>query len=104
MREWRRLNPLKAKFADLRNNARRRGISFELTFAEFSGLAIRTGYAQHAGSRLATDLTLDRIDHEQGYRLDNLRVIPHLENSTKGAVERWHGSAHWWALQKTEAA
>lgn len=96
MREWRRLNPLRAKFSDLRNNARRRGVAFELTFAEFSGLAISTGYASQAGCALRTDLQLDRKDHTQGYRLDNLQVLPMKENARKGGMERWGTEARWW--------
>ena len=37
--------------------------------------------------------SVDRIDSQKGYTLDNMRWITHSENSRQGAVSRW-GKRH----------
>lgn len=82
-------NPQKYTYNVLKNNAKRRGKSFELTFAEFQKLCEETGYMDSKG-RTANAATLDRKDPNKGYTYDNIRVISNSLNVAKGNMER-HG-------------
>lgn len=46
-----------------------------------------------SGRKLALAPTVDRIDNDKGYDIDNIRVITHSENASKGSYERkyYHG-------------
>lgn len=81
---WRINNPLHAKWKAIKDKAKRRKVSFEVTLEEFMGFCQATGYASRCG-RMAADLHVDRKDALIGYRLDNLRVLTCADNSSKGA-------------------
>jgi hypothetical protein len=74
--------PLKWAFNMLRGNAKRRGKLFALTYAQYEQLAIATGYAEQKG-KLATCLSIDRIDNNGGYSLDNIRVVAVSVNAAR---------------------
>lgn len=84
MRKWRAENKLQARFSDLRNNAKKRRIAFDLTFEQFSKLASETGYSEGTGGLEKFSLTIDREDAREGYTLSNLKIITRLENGIKG--------------------
>jgi hypothetical protein len=67
----------------LRGRARQRKIPFTITLVEFQLFCEETGYLEKRG-READSLTIDRIDHDKGYHLWNLKVTPFLENCTNG--------------------
>ncbi len=69
----------------LKNAAKRRGIRFELTRAEFAHFATETNYRYKAG-RTVAGWHLDRIDPLAGYAIGNLQVLTASENSRKGAT------------------
>lgn len=79
-------NPGYYFFNALQNNARRRGIAFNLTRQEFDKFCQKTGYLEKKGQN-GTDLTIDRKDHRRGYEYDNLQVMTHALNSLKGYYE-----------------
>jgi heterodisulfide reductase subunit C len=81
-RRWRQNNPVMAVFVQNRDNAKRRGIRFLLTFEEFVREIVDTGYMQRKGV-YKHDLTIDRIRPELGYRAGNLQVIPNWQNVQK---------------------
>lgn len=68
----------------LRHSARKRNLPFTLTASEFKKFCENTGYLERRGSGL-DDLTVDRIDRDEGYHLWNMRVLTHRENSAQGA-------------------
>lgn len=68
----------------LRHSARKRKLPFTLTIAEFKEFCEKTGYLERRGSK-PHDLTIDRIDWNDGYHIWNLRVLTHEENSMQGA-------------------
>lgn len=68
----------------LRHSARKRNLAFTLTLSEFKQFCRDTGYLERRGTK-PTDLTIDRIDWNEGYHLWNLRVLTHEENSRQGA-------------------
>lgn len=68
----------------LRHSARKRNLPFTLTLAEFKEFCEKTGYLERRGNK-PTDLTIDRIDWNDGYHIHNIRVLTHEENSEQGA-------------------
>ena len=66
-------------FQNLKVSARKRGILFLLTRAEFDAFCERTGYLQRRGIT-AEALTIDRIDHHGPYSADNIRTMCHADN------------------------
>lgn len=78
---------MKAAFALLKSNAKRRGIEFKLTFEQFKEFAIETQVLVGRG-RKKTSYHIDRIDALKGYEVGNLQVLTSSENSRKGAYEK----------------
>jgi len=68
----------------LRHSARKRKLPFSLTIAEFKAFCLKTGYLERRGNKPG-DLTIDRIDWNDGYHIGNIRVLTHAENSDQGA-------------------
>lgn len=81
---WAHRNPIKYTWMVLRNNARRRKKAFSLTFEEFKKFALANGYIEGKGI-YPNSLTIDRRLNDEGYHINNIRVITNSENSTKGA-------------------
>lgn len=81
-RIWRKNNPLKACFQTLRQNARRRGKEFELTIEQFEKFCFETFYIAGKG-RKKQHFSIDRIDNNKGYTVDNIGVLTKTENSKK---------------------
>lgn len=80
-------NKYKIKYCwrTLYDNAKRRKKEFTLTLEEFTEFVLNTGYMKGKGLS-SESLTIDRIDNERGYTIDNIRVITKSENSSKGAM------------------
>lgn len=70
----------------LRNNARRRGIPFELTLEEFIMFCDLTDYMSASG-RFADCLSIDRIDPKRGYTLDNIQAVTVSVNSRHAHIQ-----------------
>lgn len=68
----------------LRHSARKRNLAFTLTVESFKKWCLQTGYLEHRGNQ-PTDMTIDRIDWNEGYHLWNIQAITHAENSEQGA-------------------
>lgn len=86
MRKWREKNREKAAYARLRESARKRNISFTITFEEFVKFAKKTEYLTRTGNT-AGSLTVDRKDNLRGYEPGNIRAITRSENSHKNAKQ-----------------
>jgi hypothetical protein len=67
----------------LRHSARKRKLPFTLTLEEFKVFCLQTGYLERRGNQPG-DLTIDRIDWNDGYHINNIRVLTHEENSEQG--------------------
>lgn len=74
--------PLRYAFDLMKNNARTRGVVFELSFVEFVQFCRVTGYMENKGRR-ATALHIDRIEISLGYRADNIQVLSNSDNVKK---------------------
>ncbi len=66
----------------LKNNARRRGKDFQLTFEQFLEFAVKSGYIAGKGI-YKESLHIDRIDETKGYTVDNIQVLTNIENVRK---------------------
>ena len=69
---------------NLKNNAKRRGKEFLLTLEQFTDFA--TCYQINYGKKRTKDTwTIDRIDPDRGYSIDNIQPLTLSANSEK----RW---------------
>lgn len=85
MKAWRTSHPLEARFAWVKESARRRGVAFKLTLPEFGAFCDETGYLDSVGVNCAS---IDRIDLEHGYEVGNIRILPYRENCRLGALHQ----------------
>ena len=85
-RHWFERNPIKYLFRNLKHNAKKRDKFFDLKLEEFSNLVLKTGYLELKG-RSQNSLTIDRIKNDNGYSIDNIRVISKSKNCAKGIKE-----------------
>ena len=67
----------------LRHSAHKRNLPFTLTVASFKAWCAQTHYLERRGNKPG-DLTIDRIDWNEGYHVWNIRTITHEENSKQG--------------------
>lgn len=74
--------PLKYCFQVLKNNAKRRCKEFSLTLDQFRGFVSDTDYLALRG-RTSECLTIDRIDNDIGYHIENIRAISMSANASK---------------------
>jgi len=66
----------------LRVNARRRGKEFLLTIQEFRKFCADTGYLDKKGKN-GSSLSIDRINVNKPYSLENIQALTLSENSSK---------------------
>ena len=80
-RQWRAENPVQSSFLNLKHNAKRRRVYFDLTTEEFKEFCSGVKYIGFAG-RKSDSLTMHRVinDHSIGYRRSNIAVLPKGEN------------------------
>lgn len=94
MREWRTKNPIRATYNQLKQNAKRRDVPFELTLDDWKVfLTLHPEYLQKRGLN-PDSASVDRLKayDDKGfklpYRLDNLQVLTLSENTLKANKER----------------
>lgn len=80
---WREANPMMYCYMTLRDNSKRRGIPFTITYEYFRRFCYRTQYMKCKG-RYRINYSLDRVKNELGYIPGNLKVIPVSMNCSKG--------------------
>jgi hypothetical protein len=81
-RQYRANNRLKAAFDALKHNAKRRKHGFDLTLEQFTKFAIATDYIVKRGIT-KDSYSIDRIDNNRGYTIDNLQIMTVSDNSKK---------------------
>lgn len=82
-RKYAERHPVKYAYTILKNNAKRRGVYFDLTFNQFSKFCTKYDYISGKG-KTRESLSIDRIDNTKGYTESNIRVLTLSENSAKG--------------------
>jgi hypothetical protein len=85
-RRWRESNPIRAAFLNLKNNAKRRGKEFLLSFEEFCEFASKNKIV-YGKKRNKDTWSIDRIDSSKGYSIDNIQLLTLAENSKKQHFE-----------------
>ncbi len=87
-RQWRINNPYEYAYQTLKDNAKRRGKHFDLSFAFFKKWAIRYKYMRGKG-RASESLTIDRDDETKGYTADNIKPMKNGDNVRKYLNYDW---------------
>jgi len=83
---WRQRNPIRASYLNLKNNAKRRGKEFTLTFAEFQQFAVKNQIV-YGKKRTADTWSIDRVNPELGYSVDNIQRLTLSQNTAKRWVD-----------------
>lgn len=81
-RRYKERHPERYAYSNLKQNAKRRGKEFDLTFEDFLAFVIKTNYMVSKG-RYKESYHIDRIDETKGYTVDNIQVITNTENIRK---------------------
>lgn len=83
-------NPYFYYFNLLRCNAKRRRKEFSITLDQFKIFCDKTNYLYLKGKR-SNDYSIDRINIQKGYSIDNIRLVTVSENSrlNLGYLESW---------------
>lgn len=81
-------HPLKYSFNNLRHRAKQRGHKFLLTFAQYELFALKSGYAVGKG-KSRDSLSIDRIDNDGPYSVDNIKCETVSYNSMKGTRKQF---------------
>lgn len=74
-------HPIRYAYTALRNNAKRRGKDFDITFEQFVKFAKQAEYKDRG--ILRESLHIDRIDEAKGYSIDNIQLLPNHVNVKK---------------------
>ena len=86
-RHFKQTNPVGYHYGTLRQNAKRRGKEFTLTIDEFRTFCEETNYLEKKGKHKRA-ASIDRIDPNRGYSIDNIQILSLSENSKKGTQEQ----------------
>lgn len=81
-KKYRENNPVLYCYHALKNNAKRRGKFFGLTFEEFKEFCVETKYMDKKG-KTRNKYTIDRICNDLGYIRANIQIMKQHENSSK---------------------
>lgn len=87
-KQWKQNNPYKYAYQTLKDNAKRRGKEFDLTFEEFKSFCHNVDYIQNKG-KTSRSLTIDRIDERLGYTKENIQALPLSDNIRKFLSYDW---------------
>lgn len=82
-RKWRAKHPEHHLWNNLKKSAKRRGIPFSVTLADFKEFCARENFVARVGTG-PQDATVDRRDAALGYEKNNLRVLTNAENGRLG--------------------
>lgn len=92
-------------FHNLKKSAKRRGIEFSLTIAEFRAFAAKYDYLNKRG-RSAEGYTVDREREWEGYHAGNLKCLTNSANIAKSIAYRKHAfvmaKVHGWPVDVLE--
>jgi hypothetical protein len=81
-RNYRERHEMKDCYQHLKDNSKRRGKVFDLTFDEFERFAVKTNYLAGKGIR-SNSYHIDRIDENGPYSIDNIQILTNIQNIRK---------------------
>lgn len=87
-KKYRENNPQRYAYMTLRDNAKRRGKEFTITFEEFQRFCYRYKYIGKKG-RTRDGYGVDRKDETKGYTLGNMRILKNGNNVRKYKTYDW---------------
>ena len=82
-RQLKKRHPATYFLNTLRHSARKRNLPFTLTVTQFKQFCNKTGFLKLKGKK-KDDATIDRIDWNKGYDINNIRMLSHGKNSRQG--------------------
>lgn len=82
VKKWRKKNPVKYAYHNLKTSARNRNILFTITFEDFKEWCTKVNYIGRKGKG-AEHYTVDRIHNDMGYHLDNIQIMKKRDNIIK---------------------
>lgn len=85
-RELKEKDPIRYTFYYVKNNAKRRLKEWGISIEEFRKFCVESGYMESKGKQ-RWSMSIDRINNERGYYLDNIRILSLGLNSAKGTKE-----------------
>jgi len=88
VKAWRKANPKKYAYQTLRNNAKRRGKEFTITYEYFCVFCYRYKYIGRKG-RTADGYGIDRINETKGYVPGNIAIKKNGNNTRKYKAYEW---------------
>lgn len=83
---WRKRNPMRYAWNNLRTHAKSRKLDFDIPFESFAEMCEQTGYMEGKGCK-PENLAIDRIRNWEGYVMGNIRVVTVAVNASKGYYE-----------------
>lgn len=86
-RHYRARHRMRDSWQHLKDNSKRRGIYFDLTFDEFTQFCYEYDYLSGVG-RSTKSFTVDRIIEELGYTAGNIQALPMGDNVRKEHARR----------------
>ncbi len=86
-RKWRKENPIKASYGNLKSNAKRRNKECTITLEYFEKVCQKTEYILFKG-RTKDGYSLERDDDEKGYVEGNISVLSVSDNIKKEQKRR----------------
>ena len=86
---WRFNNPRVSTYRNLKDNARKRGLEFNLTYDYYLGMMDCAAAWDVQAETRGEIVTIDRVDPTKGYVMGNIRVVSLSENVIKGNKERY---------------
>lgn len=89
-RKYRSSRPIPAAYQVLKDNAKRRGINFDLSKESFEAFCLQTRYHELKG-KTKESLTIDRKKNRFGYTIGNIQVLTLSENCSKGKKDMFKG-------------
>ena len=81
-------HPVKYAYNKLKQRANERGHDFDLSFEQFKKFAEDSGWLHYKGKE-KNSLSIDRIDEQKGYSIDNRSVKTLSENAAKSMRYRY---------------
>lgn len=79
-------DPVGTRYTQFKGNAKRRGKAFSITLNEFREFCSDTGYLIQKGKR-GRHATIDRINNNLGYSIDNIQLLTNKQNASKGCLK-----------------
>lgn len=82
-RKLREEDPVLVRWMQAKGKAKERNKPWDITLDQFRDFCNQTGYLIKKGRR-GQNATIDRIDNNKGYTIDNIQLLTNRQNASKG--------------------